>query len=107
MNLNLTPEREKLATVTFERVRAAKETEAESLQEYLEGLLQPEFEARAAQIVDSWRPQDSPEDLQKRKELVEHIETVPAEKLEAALAAIEAIKAVEAVEAVEAEPSKP
>lgn len=91
MNLNLTPERLKWATIAWHNSLAEKATEAQSVQEYIETLLQPEFDARANAISDSWKPVDAPDIAIKRDEISYKISTAPADKIEAIQAVIAAI----------------
>lgn len=91
MNLNLTPERLKWATIAWQKSVEEKTSKAQSVEEYIENLLQPEFEARANAIADTWKPVDAPEIAIKRDEISDKISTAPADKIEAIHAAIDAI----------------
>lgn len=102
MKLNLTPERLKWATSAWQNAVAEKATEAKSVEEYFESLLQPEYDARMSAMADSWKPVDTIEASEKRDELLDHIATLPAEKLEAAKSAIAAILAEDAEAPIEA-----
>ena len=92
MKFNLTPEREKWATVAWQTAVEAKETTAETLKEYLTDILQPIVDNLLIDITESWKPQDTEELKARRQEVIAQLKELPIEKLAAVEAAIEATK---------------
>ena len=92
LEIELSPEREKWATTVWQTAVAAKETEAQTLDEYLEGLVQPFVDQRIAEITDSWKPAETAEDTARREAVAAALQEIPLEKLAAIEAAIEAAK---------------
>ncbi len=94
MKFTLTPEREKWATIAWQTAVEAKETTAETLDDYLTAILQPVVDNLLIDITDSWKPQDSEEIKARREEVIAHLKEIPIEKLEIIEAAIEASKEI-------------
>lgn len=88
MKPNLTDEQWKWATETWNKSVSDGHSQAESVEVYLEGLMRPFVDAKAAEIVNSWKPVDAPEVLKRREELAEILKTVSVETLAAVEAAI-------------------
>lgn len=91
IQISLSKLEEKLATGTWAAAVAVGETKANSVEEYIESLIEPEVIAfvndRVSTIVASWAPVDS-QDVKERKDaLAEKLAVIPEEKL----AQIEAI----------------
>jgi len=88
MQINLTSERLKWATIAFESAKNAKETTAVTVEGYLESVAQSSFDSLLNSITDSWRPVDAPEVAAKRDSVAELLKEIPADKLEEIEAAI-------------------
>ncbi len=94
-DIDISPEREKWATIAFQSVVESKETEAATVEEYIASILKPSVEAIIGQVTDSWKPVEAAEVVARRDAAADLISEIPAEKLAVVEAAIEAALAAE------------
>lgn len=90
IDIDLSPEREKWATIAFQRDVDAKESDAGTIEEYLAPKLQPFVEDKLNEITDSWKPEETAEIKERRAAAAERLKEAPIEKLEAIEAALAA-----------------
>lgn len=82
MKLNLTTDQITWATAVWKSAVDAKQTDAQSVQEYLEALFQPSFDKLCADAANSWKPADSPEVADRRDSVTKQLKAIPEEKLQ-------------------------
>lgn len=88
MKFNLTKDRRTWATSAWQTAVQAGDTTADTLNNYLESILQPFVDQKLNEITDSWKPEETVEIKERRAAAAELLKEIPVEKLAAVEAAI-------------------
>lgn len=82
MKLNLTSDQITWATAVWKSAVDSKQSDSQSVQEYMEALFQPSFDKLCSDAANSWKPTDSPEVADRRDSVTAQLAVIPQEKLQ-------------------------